>query len=194
VVGLGNPGRRYSGSRHNIGFTLVKRLCQEKSVKLKRKKYLAKAAVVEIAGEKTFVVIPQTYMNRSGMAVKKIVEEIGIHPENLVIVYDDLDIPLGDIRIRKKGSAGSHNGIDSIIKEIGTTVFPRIRIGIGPHKGDDDRADFVLSPFSADEMPLVENGLAKAREALEIILAGDVQKAMNVYNSRLSAEEERILE
>jgi PTH1 family peptidyl-tRNA hydrolase len=123
-------------------------------------------------------------MNRSGLAVKSIVKEGGVSPERVVVVYDDLDIPLGEIRIRKGGGAGGHRGMASIIEKIQTTRFPRIRIGIGPSDPGEDTVDFVLSSFRKEETPFLERSLKLAREALVFILSGETEKAMNVYNKR----------
>jgi PTH1 family peptidyl-tRNA hydrolase len=123
-------------------------------------------------------------MNNSGLAVKQIVASGGVAPENLVIVYDDLDIPLGEIRIRKEGSAGTHKGMISVVHELNTKRFPRIRVGIGPLPTGVDATDFVLSPFSDEEKPLLNQGLKKAQNALNLILNEKIASAMNLYNKR----------
>jgi PTH1 family peptidyl-tRNA hydrolase len=184
VVGLGNPGRRYSGTRHNIGFTFVKKTAKEWKVKLKKKIFFSKAGEVERKEEKILLALPQTYMNKSGLAVKKILQGRDIKPEHIVVVYDDLDIPLGEIRIRKRGGPGSHKGMNSIVEEIRTEEFPRIRIGLGPLPEGEDAVDYVLSSFDKAEESHLEQGLRKAREALEMILSGEVERAMNIYNHR----------
>jgi PTH1 family peptidyl-tRNA hydrolase len=184
VIGLGNPGRRYAGTRHNVGFTFIKRLARHWEVKLRKRKFAAKIADVKRDEEKLVLAQPQTYMNQSGSAVRQILEGYGISPENIVVVYDDLDIPLGQIRVRQEGSAGTHQGIRSIIQEIGTQSFPRIRIGIGPVVGREEATRFVLSPFAKEEIPLLEKSWPKAEEALEMILAGCIDGAMNEFNQR----------
>ena len=128
--------------------------------------------------------LPQTYMNNSGLAVKQIMEGRNLLPEQLFVVYDDLDIPLGEIRIRKRGSSGTHKGMGSIVQEIGTTEFPRMRIGIGPLPPGKDAVEYVLSFFEKTEDPLLEEGMKKAQEAFGMILDGRVEEAMNTYNQK----------
>jgi len=184
VVGLGNPGKRYSGTRHNIGFTFIRRTAREWKVKLRKRIFFSKAGEVERKEEKILLALPQTYMNKSGLTVKKILEGRDIKPEHLVVVYDDLDIPLGEIRIRKRGGPGTHKGMSSIVEEIRTEEFPRIRVGLGPLPDGKDAVDYVLSSFDKAEEPRLEEGLRKASEALEMILSGEVERAMNTYNHR----------
>ncbi len=184
VVGLGNPGRRYSGTRHNVGFTFVRRMAKAWETKLRKRRFSSKIAEVEKENERIMLVLPQTYMNNSGVAVKQIMEGRNIQPEQLLVVYDDLDIPLGEIRIRKRGSAGTHKGMRSIVQEIETTQFPRMRIGIGPLPAGEDAVEYVLSCFDETEGVLLEESLKSAREALEMILDGRVEAAMNMYNQR----------
>ncbi len=184
VVGLGNPGRRYSGTRHNVGFTFIKKTAKEWKVKLRKKIFFSKAGEVKRKGEKILLALPQTYMNKSGLTVKKIMEGRDIKPEHLVVVYDDLDIPLGEIRIRKRGGPGTHKGMSSIVEEIRTEEFPRIRVGLGPLPYGENAVNYVLSSFDKAEESRLEEGLKKAREALEMILSGEVERAMNAYNHR----------
>jgi PTH1 family peptidyl-tRNA hydrolase len=184
VVGLGNPGRRYSETRHNVGFTFVKKTAKEWKVKLRKKIFFSKAGEVERKDEKILLALPQTYMNKSGLTVKKILEGRDIKPEHIVVVYDDLDIPLGEIRIRKRGGPGTHKGMSSIIEEIRSQEFPRIRVGLGPLPEGENAVNYVLSSFDKAEKSGLEEGLRKAREALEMILSGEVERAMNTYNHR----------
>lgn len=184
VVGLGNPGRRYAGTRHNAGFAFIKRIAKEWKVKLRKKRYFSKVVEIKKENERVLLATPHTYMNKSGLAVKNILEVRGIKPERLIVVFDDLDIPLGEIRIRKRGGPGTHKGMNSIVQEIQTTEYPRIRVGIGPLEPDEDAVNYVLSPFDKSEEPLLEEGLKKAQEALEMILSGNVEEAMNIYNKR----------
>lgn len=184
VVGLGNPGRRYSRTRHNAGFLFIKKLAREWKVKLKRKKYLAKAGEVVKSQERVRLVIPQTFMNESGKVVREIMDGLRISPENFVIIYDDLDIPVGEIRVRKEGGPGTHRGMNSIIRELESTKFPRIRLGIGSSLSENDVTSFVLSSFNKEEKHLLQKSLEKAQEALEMILAGEIEKAMNIYNKK----------
>jgi PTH1 family peptidyl-tRNA hydrolase len=184
VVGLGNPGRRYSGTRHNVGFTFIKRTAREWKVKLRKKIFFSKAGEVKRKEEKILLALPQTYMNKSGLTVKKIMEGRDIRPEHLVVVYDDLDVPLGEIRIRKRGGPGTHKGMSSIVAEIRTEEFPRIRVGLGPLPDGENAVNYVLSSFDKAEESRLEEGLRKARGALEMILSGEVERAMNTYNHR----------
>lgn len=184
VVGLGNPGRRYSGTRHNVGFNFVRRMAKAWETRLRKRRFSSKIAEVEKENERIMLVLPQIYMNNSGVAVKRIMEGRNIQSEQLLVVYDDLDIPLGEIRIRKRGSAGTHKGMRSIVQEIETAEFPRMRIGIGPLPPGEDAVEYVLSCFDETEGVLLEEGLKKASEALEMILAGRVEAAMNAYNQR----------
>lgn len=184
VVGLGNPGKRYSGTRHNIGFVFIKGLAREWKIKLRKRIFLSKVAEVERKEKRILLATPLTFMNKSGLAVKQILEGRRIQPENTIVVYDDLDIPLGEIRIRKKGGAGTHKGMISIVEEMQTMVFPRLRIGIGPLPDDKDAIEYVLSPFKNSEKLLLEESLRKARQALDMILSGKAEEAMNIYNQR----------
>lgn len=184
VVGLGNPGRRYSGTRHNVGFTFVRRVAKAWETRLRKRRFSSKIVEVEKENERIMLVLPQIYMNNSGVAVKRIMEGRNIQSEQLLVVYDDLDIPLGEIRIRKRGSAGTHKGMRSIVQEIETAEFPRMRIGIGPLPPGEDAVEYVLSCFDETEGVLLEEGLKNASEALEMILAGRVDAAMNAYNQR----------
>jgi len=187
VVGLGNPGRRYSQTRHNAGFMFIKRLAKEWKIKLKKKNSLLKAGEVMKSNERVLIAVPQTFMNQSGLAVRKIMNESRVSSERFIVVYDDIDLPLGEIRIRKEGGAGTHKGMISVVQEIETTKFPRIRLGIGSQPSDEDATHYVLSSFEKREKILLEKSLGKAQEALEIILAGEIDKAMNIYNARKKA-------
>ena len=182
VVGLGNPGKKYLKTRHNAGFLFVKRIAKAWDVRLRRRFYSCKGNRVIRADERILLAMPQTYMNRSGDAVKRILEGGEAVLSQLLVVYDDLDIPLGKIRVRKEGSSGSHQGMRSITGVLGSTCFPRIRVGIGPLPENRDAADFVLSPFLDEEWPLLERSLDQAQSALHLILADGIEKAMNRYN------------
>lgn len=188
VVGLGNPGREYSETRHNVGFIFIRKLAKEWKTKLRKRIFLSKAAVVNRGDEQVLLAMPQTYMNNSGLAVKSMIEGSWVRPDHLIVIYDDLDIPLGEIRIRKVGGAGTHKGMLSIIKEIQTTKFPRVRIGIGPLSPEEDAVTYVLSSFSQEGKPLIEQSLKDTREALDLILVGEIEKAMNVYNKKRKKE------
>jgi len=184
VVGLGNPGEEYAGTRHNAGFMLAERVARAWGVAPKGRAFRARTAVARREPEDVLLALPQTFMNLSGLAVRAALAGRGIPPERLVVVYDDLDIPLGEIRVRRSGSPGTHKGMISIVQEIGTREFPRIRIGIGPLPGRWDAADFVLAPFRRNERPALERGLEDAEEALGLILDGGLERAMGRFNRR----------
>jgi len=184
VVGLGNPGEEYAATRHNAGFLLVRRVARSRGVELRGWAFKARTAVVRGGDEDVLLALPQTFMNRSGVSVRDILAGREIPPDRLIVAYDDLDIPLGEIRVRKKGSPGTHKGMISVVDLIRTREFPRIRIGIGPLPAGRDAADFVLEPFGRDERPLLDASLADAEEALDMILAGGVDRAMTRFNHR----------
>ena len=187
VVGLGNPGREYSGTRHNAGFLFVQRLARRWDVEIKKKKYSARVAEVRRGGGQLVLALPQTYMNSSGVALRDLLAGYQTPPDCAVVVYDDLDIALGQIRVRKAGSPGSHKGLGSIVSEIGTTSFPRIRVGIGPLAERADAVRFVLSPFGRQERAVLDEALARAEEALEMILDGRIDQAMSAFNRKAAA-------
>jgi PTH1 family peptidyl-tRNA hydrolase len=191
VVGLGNPGKQYAQTRHNVGFAFVREVAKDWGVRLRKRSFSSKSTWTKRGGKKILLATPQTYMNNSGLAVQQIVASGGIVHENLVIVYDDLDIPLGDIRIRKEGSAGTHKGMSSIVHELGSVFFPRIRVGIGPLPSGLDATDFVLSSFLDEEKLLLKQGLSKAHNALGLILDEKIESAMNLYNQRTQSGPER---
>ena len=182
VVGLGNPGKEYAGTRHNVGFMVLKRVAGEWDVRMKKPRYLSKTGEARRGGEKVILVLPQTFMNASGQAVGELVRGLRLDPVRLLVVYDDVDIPLGQIRIRKDGGPGTHKGMQSIVEEIGTNRFPRLRVGIGAESAGPDIVRHVLSPFRRSEKALLEESLDRAREAVDMIIAGDIERAMNVYN------------
>ena len=186
IVGLGNPGKKYATSRHNVGFVLIQRLADKRNTKLKKRKYSAKAAQVELVNGPALLVKPWTYMNRSGVAVNGLIEGGGVSLDRLLVVYDDLDIPLGEIRIRKRGGPGTHNGMASIAQEIDSTEFPRIRIGIGLLPLGVDPTDFVLGDFRKEENSVLEDSLIMAEKAVDLIMMSGVEEAMNRFNRKVN--------
>lgn len=182
VVGLGNPGRRYAGTRHNAGFLLVERAAEAWDVRLKKNRFLAKTGEGRRGGERVLLAMPQTFMNDSGQAAKAIVAGLPVPPENLIVAYDDVDLPLGGLRVRREGGPGTHKGMASIVATLGTTAFPRIRLGIGPSPEEADIVRFVLTPFRKDERKALDEALGRAVEALDMILAGRIDRAMNDFN------------
>ena len=185
VVGLGNPGKAYAETRHNTGSRLVKSVAREWGLELRGKRCRARTAETGRGGGRVLLALPQTFMNLSGLSVRDLVRDRRIEPRNIVIVYDDLDVPLGAIRVRAQGTAGTHNGMRSVVQETGATAFPRVRIGIGPLPPEADAADFVLSPFSRAEKEVLAGALNAAREALFMILDGNVALAMTTFNHKV---------
>jgi PTH1 family peptidyl-tRNA hydrolase len=172
---------------------LIQRLADKHNTKLKKRKYLSKAARVDLQNNPVLLVKPWTFMNNSGLAVKKLLDYTGAKLDRMLVVYDDLDIPLGEIRIRKSGGPGSHNGIASIVREIDSTQFPRIRIGIGPLPPDLDATDFVLADFTKKERGIIDDCLVKTEESMMDILADDIEKAMTKYNRKVYDENDGFL-
>jgi PTH1 family peptidyl-tRNA hydrolase len=182
VVGLGNPGSTFALTRHNAGFLFVRKLAKAWNVRLDRRRFRSKLAEVKRNRETVMLILPQTYMNDSGRAVAALLRFKRIPPDRLVVVTDDLDLPLGRLRVRKEGSPGTHRGMQSVVQEVGSSAFPRIRLGIGPLPESADAADYVLSEFDPQEREVFEQSLDRARQALDLVLAGEIVKAMNRYN------------
>lgn len=184
VVGLGNPDRKYALTRHNSGFLCVDMLSQKLNFKVDRLKFKSLIGDTVIGGHRCIVMKPQTYMNNSGEAVRECAGFYKIPPENIIVIYDDISLDVGRLRIRRKGTDGGHNGIKSIIYHLNSDLFPRIKIGCGkkPHP-DYDLADWVLSEFTKDEQKSLEPALENACVAIELLLDNETEKAMNLYNS-----------
>jgi len=191
VVGLGNPGSDYARTRHNAGFLFVRRLARAWGVPLDRRQCRSRLGVARRGRTTAVLALPQTYMNLSGLAVRALLDSRRIPPERLVVVSDDLDLPLGRIRLRPEGGAGTHQGMKSVVREIGTTGFARLRLGIGPKPAAMDAADFVLAEFETEEWAPLEESLDRAREALELVLAGRAAEAMNRANALLAPSPRR---
>lgn len=183
VAGLGNPGKQYEMTRHNIGFHTIDYIADEYKVKVNKLKYKSLYAECTIAGEKVYLIKPQTYMNLSGESLIDFVKFFKVPPQNVIVISDDINIDTGRLRIRPKGSAGGHNGLKSIIYMLQTDEFPRIRMGVGAPKHEDyELADFVLGRFTKDEIPVMENAIKKAKSAVEEIIRNSTQSAMNKFN------------
>lgn len=180
IAGLGNPGKEYTGTRHNVGYDTLERLAEKYNVKLNKLKFNSVYGETTVNGEKVMLVKPVTYMNKSGIAIDEIIKFYKIPVENLIVIYDDIDIPVGTLRIRPHGSPGTHNGMRSIIQHVGSN-FPRIRIGIGRNP-NMDLADYVLQRFSKDEMEKLNSIMEKALEAAIEIIENNVDIAMQKYN------------
>jgi PTH1 family peptidyl-tRNA hydrolase len=181
VVGLGNSGLRYARSRHNVGFMIVERFAHAHHLRFARKRFNAEIAEGAIDGARVMVAKPQPFMNLSGESVGKLFAFYKIAPHDLLVVYDDLDLPLGKMRMRPKGGAGGHHGMESIIARIGTSDFPRLRVGIGRPNPDDD-IDHVLGNFERDERKLMDETFTRVIEAIEAWLAHGINTAMNRFN------------
>lgn len=186
VVGLGNPGGEYARTRHNLGFRVADALANEAGTRWRKAPGPALVADLEIAGRAARVAKPLTWMNRSGLAVRPLRDAApGLPPDRLLVVADDLDLPLGRLRFRRAGGPGGHNGLRSVIAELGTPDFPRLRLGIGrPAAGGDDAVvDYVLEPFLAEEEPAVSDLITRALDGIRIFAAEGVEAAMNRLNA-----------
>lgn len=184
IVGLGNPGKKYELTRHNAGFLFTDLLADKLGFRINKIQFKAITGTAEIAGRKCIVMKPQTFMNNSGEAVKQAAAFYKIPPENIIVVFDDISLPCGKLRIRRKGSDGGHNGIKSIIYLLNSDKFPRIKMGVGekPHP-DYDLADWVLSSFKKDELTALHDAAEKACEAVELMVGGNIDRAMSSFNS-----------
>ncbi len=182
IAGLGNPEQRYAGTRHNVGFSAVINLSDKFGISVDTKKHKALIGKGVIAGEKVILAMPQTYMNLSGESVREIMDYYKCTPQDLIVIYDDISLDVGKIRVRAKGSAGGHNGMKNIILHLGTEAFPRIRVGIGEKPARMDLADYVLSRFTPEESPIIRDSVDLAREACVTILENGIDAAMNRFN------------
>lgn len=188
IIGLGNPTAQYEGTRHNVGFDVIDRLAEKYNIAVDTKKHRAYIGKGMINGQKVILAKPQTYMNLSGESVREIAEYYKVDPEQeILVIYDDISLDVGQLRIRKKGSAGGHNGIKNIIAHLGTQVFPRIKVGVGEKPKNYDLADYVLGHFSKAEREQMEAGYDRATEAVGLILTGEIDAAMNQYNKKQPA-------
>ena len=183
VVGLGNPGAKYDNTRHNAGFRALEGYCARSGQKIDRMKFKALAGEGMLGGKRVLFLKPQTFMNLSGEAVRDAASFYKIPPEQVLVIYDDISLPPGKLRLRRKGSAGGHNGIKSIIAQLGTEEFPRIRVGVGAKPNPQyDLADWVLSKFSEEDMTALQPALEHAADAAVKIVGGDMNTAMNLYS------------
>ena len=190
IAGLGNPTEQYAGTRHNVGFDVIDTLADKYNISVEGRKNRAFVGKGVIEGQKVILVKPQTFMNLSGESIRGLVDYYKIDPETeLLVVYDDISLDVGQLRIRKKGSAGGHNGIKNIIAHLGTDVFPRIKVGVGEKPKGYDLADYVLGHFSKEDRSIMEEGYEKAVEAIKLFLAGEIDVAMNEYNRKAKTKE-----
>ena len=185
IVGLGNPEKKYDKTRHNIGFDTIDALADKYNISMNEKKHKALCGTGVIDGVKVLLAKPQTYMNLSGDSVAEIVNFYKIDPEEeMIVIFDDISLAPGNIRVRKKGSAGGHNGIKSIIARTGTQNFMRIKVGVGEKPAGWDLADHVLGHFSREDRALVEDAIKDAEAAAVLMMQGQVEKAMNDFNAK----------
>jgi PTH1 family peptidyl-tRNA hydrolase len=195
IVGLGNPGDGYANHRHNIGFRVVEALARTHRLSFSRqKRFQAHVAEGRIAGRRTILAKPQTFMNLSGRAVGRLVRARGIELERLLVVYDDLDLPLGRLRLRPEGGAGGHKGMRSILDTLGSQAFPRLRVGIGRPPGQMDPADYVLRPFHVQEGPVLAQVVERAVAAVECWLVDGLVAAMDEFNQPFLPDDEFLQE
>jgi len=184
IIGLGNPDRRYAATRHNIGFDAITRIADEYNIPLDFKKHKAICGKGYIGGEKVVLAQPQTFMNLSGESVRELVDFYKVSNEEIIVIYDDISLEVGQLRLRSKGSAGGHNGIKNIISHLGTEEFARIKIGVGDKPEDWDLADYVLSRFPKEEEPVIREALKRSSEAVKSIITDGMESAMNIYNRK----------
>ena len=182
LVCLGNPGKEYANTRHNIGFLAADALEKRTGVKFNKLKYRALTGEVTLGGQRVLVVKPQTYMNLSGEAVKLAGGFYKIPPERILVLYDDVSLPLGKLRIRASGSAGGHNGIKNIIAHLGTDAFPRIKVGVGAPQQEDGLGDWVIGSFTASERKVVDEAIERALDAAACVIEKGVSEAQNRFN------------
>ena len=183
LVCLGNYGKRYENTRHNIGFLAAERLIEKNSLKCNRLRFRALTEIIDFGGARVLLMMPQTYMNLSGEAAGEAARFYKVPPERVLVISDDVSLPLGKLRVRASGSAGGHNGLKNIIAHLGTDRFPRVKVGVGtPSDPERDMVDWVVGGFSADERKVIDAALDRALDAAECVIAKGVAEAQNQYN------------
>ena len=182
IVGLGNPGKEYADTRHNMGYKAIDVLSSDENIEIRRNKFHSLIGQGRIAGKKVVLVKPETYMNRSGIAVREAAMYFNVAPENLIVIYDDIDLPSGSIRIRKSGGAGTHNGMKSVVEQLGTKDFVRIRIGVGAAEAGEDLVNRVIGEVPKAERELLQKAATEAAAAVKDIITIGVDNAMNRHN------------
>ncbi len=191
IVGLGNPGKDYKNTRHNIGFDVIDTLADVAGISVIEKKHKAIIGKGVIDGQKVILAKPQTYMNLSGESVRDIIDYYKVDEEQeLIVISDDISLDVGMLRVRKKGSAGGHNGLKNIIQHLGHDTFMRIKMGVGEKPKGYDLADYVLGHFTQDERKIMDEAAKAAAEAIRMMMAGDVDKAMNAFNKKATQQKE----
>ena len=188
IAGLGNPTKEYDKTRHNVGFSVIDVLADRYRIDISEKKHKALCGRGVIEGQKVLLLKPQTFMNLSGESIRAAADYYKIEPEEMIVIYDDISLDPGQLRIRLKGSAGGHNGIKNIIANLGTQDFPRIKVGVGAKPPRMDLADYVLSRFGAGEHKLMEEAFGEAAEAAVMMMTDGAERAMNHFNAKKKAE------
>ena len=189
IVGLGNPGIEYAWTPHNLGFLVVDRLAEDANIRVVRPEAKSLVGLGRLAGHAVVLAKPQTMMNLSGLAVRELIARIECRPADLILVCDDVALPWGMIRVRERGSAGSHNGLKSVIGALGTMEFPRVRLGIQPEQVRGELRDYVLGPIRSDEEDMVAEEIEQGAEAVKLIVGEGTQRAMNRFNRRVPPPE-----
>jgi peptidyl-tRNA hydrolase, PTH1 family len=189
IVGLGNPGSSYARSRHNVGFRVVELLAERHGMRFSRREYKSQVADGRIGDQGVLLLKPQTYMNLSGEAVGRVRRDRGLEPRDFLVVYDDLDLEIGRVRVRQSGSAGGHHGVQSIIEALGSKAFPRVRIGIGRPASKAGNVDYLLDSMSREEAETLRDSVERAADAVEVVLGHGVAQAMNRFNGRAAIED-----
>lgn len=190
IVGLGNPGNEYENTRHNMGFHVIDNLANKHGINVNVNKYRAMTGSGYIEGRKVLLVKPQTFMNASGESVRKFIDFYKISPkDDLIVIYDDIHLDVGRIRIRKNGSAGGHNGMKNIIAHLGTSDFPRVRVGVGRMPNGADQVKYVLGRPSKDELPILDEVYNLAAEGVRMMVEGELEGAMNLCNRKKKEKE-----
>jgi PTH1 family peptidyl-tRNA hydrolase len=187
IVGLGNPGSEYEGSRHNVGFIVVAGLADGCGIRLSAGRGDFMSGSGRLAGEHVTLVMPLTFMNASGRAVAQVLDQRGATPSDLLVICDDVDLPLGQLRLRRSGGYGGHRGLSSIIDSLGTDEFARLRVGVGRPPAGDETADFVLNAFADDEGQTVDEMVERAGQAVRVLVKDGIDRAMTVFNRKIDA-------
>ena len=182
IVGLGNPENEYAHTRHNMGFDTINQIAKNNNIQITKNKFKGLCESTIIQNQKVILLKPQTYINLSGESVKEVAEFYNLKPEEIIVIYDDIDIEKGHIKIRKKGGAGSHNGMKSVVEELQSTDFARIRVGIGQPEFKSDMINYVIGKVSQEEQEILQQGVEKAAKAVEEILKNGIDIAMNKFN------------
>ncbi|MCD7832404.1 MAG: aminoacyl-tRNA hydrolase [Lachnospiraceae bacterium] len=187
IAGLGNPGRKYAHTRHNAGYEAIDRLADKYGIRIETEKFRALTGTGVINGQKVLLLKPLTYMNASGESIRAACDFYKLNPEEaFIVLYDDISLPPGQLRVRAKGSAGGHNGIKNIIQQLGTQVFARVKIGVGEKPQEYDLVDYVLGHFPEEEWETMSEAFSRAGDAAAMLLSEDVQTVMNAYNTHLA--------